>query len=68
MQYSYAKLRGKIVEKFGSQAKFAEALGISTVAMSNKMNCKAGFSQSDMIQWGEKLEIATKDFGEYFFA
>lgn len=68
MQYAYAKLRGKIVEKYGSQAKFAEILGISTVAMSNKMNCKTGFSQNDMIEWGEKLDINTKDFGEYFFA
>ena len=31
---SYAKLRGKIKEVFGTQAKFAKAMGMSTVTLS----------------------------------
>lgn len=65
--YKYDKLRGRIIEKFGSQAKFAEALGVSDVTVSRKMNGNVGFSQRDMKQWGELLDISESDFGEYFF-
>ena len=65
--YKYDKLRGRIIEKFGSQAKYAEALGVSEVTVSRKMNGNVGFSQRDMKQWGELLDISESDFGEYFF-
>ena len=65
--YKYDKLRGRIIEKFGSQAKYAEALGVSEVTVSRKMNGHVGFSQRDMKQWGELLDISESDFGEYFF-
>ena len=39
---TYAKLKGRIVEKYGSQREFAKAIGISEVAMSRKMNCETG--------------------------
>ena len=67
MPYKYDKLRGRIIEKFGSQAKYAEALGVSEVTVSRKMNGNVGFSQRDMKQWGELLDISESDFGEYFF-
>lgn len=66
--YKYDKLRGRIIEKFGSQAKYAEALGVSEVTVSRKMNGNVGFSQRDMKQWGELLDISESDFGEYFFS
>lgn len=64
---TYSKLRGRIIEKYGSQKQFAEAIGISEVAMSRKMNCETGFSQKDIIKWAEALEIEVKDYGLYFF-
>lgn len=66
--YKYAKLRGRIVEKFGTQEKFAEVVGISRVSMSKKMNCATGFSQEDITRWSQLLEIDKTDYGEYFFA
>ncbi len=66
--YKYDKLRGRIVEKYGTQARYAEILGISQTAVSSKMNCKTGFDQADIRKWCELLDINTDDVGEYFFA
>ena len=51
MVYNYDKLKGRIVEKFGSQVAFAKALGISEKTISNKLSGKRYFTQ---------LEIKTK--------
>ena len=67
MPYSYNKLRGRIIEMYGSQEKFADSLGISRVAMSNKLNCKSGFSQNDIVKWSKLLSIERADYGAYFF-
>lgn len=66
-KYSYAKLRGKIVEKFGTQDKFAEHLEISRQALSNKMTGKTGLSQEDIENWCEALDISFSEIGAYFF-
>lgn len=68
MSFEYNALRGRIVEKFGTQARFAQELGISTTNMSEKMTCKTGFSQKDIEKWRELLEIDTSEIGKYFFA
>ena len=68
MNYKYNKLRGRIIEKYGTQEKFAEAIGLSTNSMSKKMTGKSGFSQEDIESCSEKLEIAQAEYGEYFFA
>ena len=67
MPYKYNKLRGRIVEKYGSQERFAEAIGLSKNSLSKKINGRNGFSQSDMMLWGKLLSISTSEFGEYFF-
>lgn len=67
-RYTYNKLRGRIVEKYGSQKKFAEALGISENSFSLKMNCRTGFSQADMDACASLLEIPIDEYGSYFFA
>jgi len=35
--YDYRKLRGRIKEKFGTQAAFAKVMGLSDVSVSNKL-------------------------------
>lgn len=67
MSYTYRKLKGRIVERYQTQANFAKAVGISKNAMSRKMSGKVRLSQEDMIQWSELLEIDKESFGEYFF-
>lgn len=68
MPYTYNKLRGRIIEKYGSQAKFAKEIGISQQALSRKMNCKIGFSQEDIVLWGNLLDISPTEYSVYFFA
>lgn len=65
---AYNKLKGRIVEKFGSQTKFAAALGITKNTVSRKMQDKVEFSKDDMVRWAELLEIDSSEFWDYFFA
>lgn len=66
--YEYRKLKGRIVEKFGTQEKFAQYIGKSTVTVSQKLNCVKGFSQKDIEEWAAALDIAKEDYPSYFFA
>jgi len=67
MSLKYAKLRGRIVEMFGTQDAFRKKIGISKTAMSKKMTGKTGFSQKDVAQWSGLLSIQSEQIGEYFF-
>ena len=68
MPYTYNKLRGRIVEKYGTQEKFAEALGMTKQGISLKMTGKTAFSQHDINRWCELLDIKTEQIADYFFA
>ena len=68
MDYKYNKLRGRIIEKYGSQSEFAKAIGLSETSVSNKMQCKSAFDQRDIVKWCEALDIPIEQNGEYFFA
>lgn len=67
MPYTYSKLRGRIIEKYGTQSKFARKLGVSQNSVSKKMNCQTEFSQADIIQWSMLLDVQKNEYGEYFF-
>lgn len=64
----FAKLRGRIVEIFGTQSRFAENIGVSEVTVINKLNGKYDFSLNDIIAWANALQISKDDIGAYFFA
>lgn len=70
MAFDYSKLRGRIVEKFGSISAFSEAYGITSVSMSMKLNGKIAFSQDDIMKMSksEFLDIQPNEIHEYFFA
>ena len=63
----FAKLRGRITEKFGTESRFAKALGLSLIAVSRKLNGVSSFSRKDILRWCEVLEIPIKDIPLYFF-
>lgn len=67
MKYNYAKLNGRIIECYGTQRNFAEAMGISSEAMSKKMNNKTFWRQQDIDKACTLLEIAPIDIPAYFF-
>ena len=67
MGYCYNKLRGRIVEKYGTQSAFARDIGLSKTSLSKKMTGKTGFSQEDVRLWRDKLDITDSEIGTYFF-
>ena len=67
MPQKYAKLRGRIVEKYGSISAFQKRLSITLTQVSKKLNGVSGFSQEDIVEWAELLEIDLADVGVYFF-
>lgn len=67
MPYKYNKLRGRIIETYGSQRKFAERIGLSSNSVSKKLNGKTGFDQNDIVQWSVLLNIPEEKYIEFFF-
>lgn len=67
MTFNYNKLRGRIIENYGSITAFATVLEISTVSLSMKLNNKMRFTSDDIIKIVELLGIPADEIGEYFF-
>lgn len=67
MAYDYAKLNGRIVEKCGTQAVFAERMGLSERTISMKLNNKIAFKQPEIQKALEVLDLASDEIQAYFF-
>lgn len=67
LAFDYRKLKGRVIEKYGSQTAFVEKYGISQNTFSLKMNNKVRFTSEDIIKISEMLEIPQVEVGEYFF-
>ena len=66
--FNHNELRGRIVARYGSQADFAKAFGVSENTFSLKMNNKVRFTTDDIIKIVAMLEIPINEIGTYFFA
>lgn len=64
---SYAKLRGKIREVFGTQEAFAVAMGMSTVTLSQRLNGISEWKTSEIVKACELLGIPLEQNSLYFF-
>lgn len=67
MSFDYSKLRGKIIEKYGTINNFSRAYGISLNSMSRKIQNKSRFSSDDIVKISNLLGIDKNDIGDYFF-
>lgn len=67
MSFEYSKLKGKIIEKYGTQGMFAKALGISERTLSLKLNNRVFFSQDEINRTLHLLGIKADDVAAYFF-
>lgn len=69
MPLIYSKLRGRIVEKFGTIKAFSVAYGITNVSMSKKLNGKTAISPDDITKMSapDLLDIPPEEYHKYFF-
>ncbi len=65
--FSYNKLRGRVIEKYGTIREFANDYGISENSMSQKFNNKMRFTADDIISMSKMLDIGKDEIGIYFF-
>lgn len=66
--FDYGKLRGRIVEKFKTQDNFSKEMDYDRSSLNLKLNNKRQFSQSEIIQFCDALEIPYEQITAYFFA
>lgn len=67
MSFDYSKLRGRIVEYFGTIQSFSGAMGLSSKAISDKLNGKTFFKQSEIQKAMSLLQIHREQVSDYFF-
>ena len=65
--FDYAKLKGRIIEKCGSQKAFADKLGITEATMTSKLAGSTYFSQNEIIRSMDILDIEPGSVTAYFF-
>lgn len=63
----YAKLRGKIYEKYRRQGDFADEIGMDRATLSGKMNGRTQWTLDEVCRACEVLDIPLCDAHEYFF-
>lgn len=64
---NYAKLRGRIREKFGTQSVFAESIGINDATLSAKLNKRTPWTLPEVEKACKLLEIPLSQAYLYFF-
>lgn len=68
MAYDYGKLRGRIIEKYGTLKDFAVDMKWSDRTLSLKMNCKVFWKQPEIMKAANLLEIPFCEVMDYFFS
>ena len=67
MEFDYSKLLGRIKEFGHTQSSLAKAVGMTETTMSQKLNNKSVFGQSEIRKICKLLEISDAEIGIYFF-
>lgn len=67
MTYNYNKLKGRIIEKCGTQKRFAELMGWSERTNTLKLNGAIAWTQDDIVKACEILDISANEIQVYFF-
>ena len=66
-KFDYSKLKGRIMEKIGTQKAFAESMGWSERTTSLKLSRKIPWTQLDIEKAMEVLGLESNQIPEYFF-
>lgn len=65
--FDYSKLRGKIVERYGTLDRFSRVIGVNPGWLSTMLKHGKPFRQDDIAAIADTLEIRGR-IDEYFFA
>lgn len=65
--YDTSKLRGRIIEKFGSQNAFAKAVPQSISFISQYLHGKKKLDQPTIDKWADVLDISAEEIPVFFF-
>lgn len=65
--FDYSKLKGRIVEILDNQSNYAKLLNLSETSITNKLNNKVDFSQTEIFKSIKILNIDLKEINAYFF-
>ena len=63
----YLKLRGRIIEKFGTYGDFANSIKMNRSSLACKLNGIRGISKKDIALFCKALDISKQEIGDYFF-
>lgn len=67
VNYDYSKLRGRIVEKYGTVTAFSAALGSNVNTVLSKLNGTTGWKMQDIESSLSLLDISRDEIGLYYF-
>jgi hypothetical protein len=67
MAYDYGKLRGRIIEMYGSVADFAKEMPNCSKTIYRKLGNLSEWTQTEILESCEKLHIRNGEIGTYFF-
>lgn len=65
--YDYSKLRGRIIEYYGTQECFSKAMNLSLQSISYKLNNRVPWRQQEIDLACTRLNIKPTQIREYFF-
>ena len=68
MAFNFNKLKGRIVEVYGTQYAFANAMGIAKNTLSMKLSGLSDFTLPEIKKACELLAIPDEQIKDYFFA
>jgi len=66
-EFDYSKLRGRIVELYGTQQDFCQKTGRNESTLSLTLNNKRAFTQEEIATYAELLDIPGSEYVNYFF-
>jgi len=67
MEYDYSALIGRIIEKYGTRARFADAIGMSRATFYSRMACDSYWDQAEIERSCFLLGIAKNDIQRFYF-
>lgn len=67
MEFDFSKLKGRIIEKFGSRKAFGEAMGLRAEQLSRRLSSQTPWTPQETLRAVDLLGIDPLEISDYFF-